>query len=39
MLIHGVSTGALFLIVGFIYERRHTAIISDYGGISTIMLV
>lgn len=34
MLNHGVSTGALFLIVGFIYERRHTRLISDFGGIS-----
>ena len=34
MLNHGVSTGALFLIVGFIYERRHTRLITDFGGIS-----
>jgi NADH-quinone oxidoreductase subunit M len=34
MLNHGVSTGALFLIVGFIYERRHTRLISDFGGLS-----
>ncbi len=34
---HGISTGALFLIVGILYERRHTREISEYGGISTIM--
>ena len=34
MLNHGVSTGALFLIVGFIYERRHTRLITDFGGLS-----
>jgi NADH-quinone oxidoreductase subunit M len=34
MLNHGVSTGALFLLVGMIYERRHTRQISDFGGIS-----
>jgi NADH-quinone oxidoreductase subunit M len=37
MLNHGVSTGALFLFVGFIYERRHTRMISDFGGLSTPM--
>jgi NADH-quinone oxidoreductase subunit M len=37
MLSHGVSTGALFLFVGFIYERRHTRQISDFGGLSTPM--
>jgi NADH-quinone oxidoreductase subunit M len=31
---HGLSTGALFLIVGLIYERRHTKKISDFGGLS-----
>ena len=36
---HGISTGALFLIVGILYERRHTREISEYGGISTIMPV
>src|SRR5205807_8986631 len=30
---HGISTGALFLIVGILYERRHTREISEYGGI------
>jgi NADH-quinone oxidoreductase subunit M len=34
---HGISTGALFLIVGILYERRHTREISEYGGISTVM--
>src|SRR5213594_1411740 len=33
MLNHGLSTGALFLIVGMIYERRHTRLISEYGGL------
>ena len=37
MLNHGVSTGALFLFVGFVYERRHTRQISDFGGLSTPM--
>ena len=37
MLNHGVSTGALFLLVGFIYERRHTRAISDFGGLSNVM--
>jgi NADH-quinone oxidoreductase subunit M len=39
MLNHGISTGALFLIVGFIYERRHTRLISDFGGLSKQMPV
>jgi NADH-quinone oxidoreductase subunit M len=34
MLNHGISTGALFLIVGFIYERRHTRLITDFGGLA-----
>src|SRR5437870_3687582 len=34
MLNHGVSTGALFLFVGIIYERRHTRMISDFGGLT-----
>ena len=37
MLNHGVSTGGLFLIVGMLYERRHTRMISDFGGLSTPM--
>jgi NADH-quinone oxidoreductase subunit M len=39
MLNHGISTGSLFLIVGMIYERRHTRLISDFGGISKVMPV
>ena len=34
MIAHGVSTGALFLLVGVLYERRHTRILADYGGIA-----
>jgi NADH-quinone oxidoreductase subunit M len=34
---HGVSTGALFLIVGVLYERRHTRLISEFGGLATPM--
>ncbi len=34
---HGISTGALFLIVGILYERRHTRMIADFGGLSTPM--
>jgi NADH-quinone oxidoreductase subunit M len=34
MINHGISTGALFLMVGMIYERRHTRMISDFGGLS-----
>ena len=37
MVNHGISTGALFILVGFIYERRHTRMISDYGGIAKVM--
>jgi NADH-quinone oxidoreductase subunit M len=37
MLNHGVSTGALFLFVGMIYERRHTRMISEFGGLATSM--
>jgi NADH-quinone oxidoreductase subunit M len=37
MLNHGVATGALFLLVGFIYERRHTRAISDFGGLANVM--
>jgi NADH-quinone oxidoreductase subunit M len=33
MINHGLSTGALFLIVGMLYERYHTRMMSDYGGI------
>jgi NADH-quinone oxidoreductase subunit M len=34
---HGISTGALFLLVGFLYERRHTRLISEFGGLATPM--
>ncbi len=37
MLNHGVTTGALFLLVGFIYERRHTRAITEFGGIANVM--
>jgi NADH-quinone oxidoreductase subunit M len=37
MINHGLSTGALFLLVGIIYERRHTRMIAEYGGISAVM--
>ena len=33
MISHGLSTGALFLLVGMIYERRHTRLIADFGGL------
>jgi len=36
---HGISTGALFLIVGIVYERRHTRMISEYTGLSSVMPV
>ena len=39
MINHGLSTGALFLLVGVIYERTHTREISDYGGIAKIVPV
>jgi len=37
MVNHGLSTGALFLLVGMIYERRHTRIIGEFGGLSRVM--
>jgi NADH-quinone oxidoreductase subunit M len=37
MLAHGISTGALFLLVGMLYDRRHTFEISEYGGVATPM--
>ncbi len=37
MISHGISTGALFLLVGMLYERRHTRLISDFGGLSKVM--
>ncbi|NOX38696.1 MAG: NADH-quinone oxidoreductase subunit M [Calditrichaeota bacterium] len=39
MINHGLSTGALFLAVGMIYERRHTREISEFGGITRVMPV
>jgi NADH-quinone oxidoreductase subunit M len=39
MVNHGLTTGALFLLVGMIYDRRHTREISEYGGIATVMPV
>ncbi|PSQ67214.1 MAG: Fe-S-binding domain-containing protein [Bacteroidetes bacterium QH_2_64_74] len=35
MINHGLSTGALFLLVGMLYERRHTRLMEDYGGLAT----
>jgi NADH-quinone oxidoreductase subunit M len=35
MFSHGVSTGALFILVGLLYERRHTRLISEFGGLAT----
>ncbi len=39
MVNHGLSTGALFLLVGMIYERRHTRLIADFGGVAKPMPV
>jgi NADH-quinone oxidoreductase subunit M len=39
MISHGLSTGALFLLIGMIYERRHTREISAYGGIARVVPV
>src|SRR6185295_12782898 len=39
MLNHGVSTGALFIIVGMIYDRRHTRLIAEFGGLANVMPV
>jgi len=39
MINHGLSTGALFLLVGMIYERTHTREIADYGGIAKLVPV
>jgi len=39
MVNHGIATGALFLLVGMIYERRHTRLIDDFGGIAHVMPV
>jgi NADH-quinone oxidoreductase subunit M len=37
MLNHGISTGALFLMVGMLYERRHTRLIAEFGGLRNVM--
>jgi NADH-quinone oxidoreductase subunit M len=37
MLNHGISTGALFLLVGVIYDRRHTRLIREFGGLAKVM--
>jgi NADH-quinone oxidoreductase subunit M len=37
MINHGISTGALFLLVGMIYERKHSRMISSYGGIARVV--
>lgn len=39
MINHGISTGALFLLVGMLYDRRHTRLIEDFGGIAKVMPV
>ncbi len=39
MVNHGISSGALFLAVGMIYERRHTREISEFGGVTRVMPV
>jgi NADH-quinone oxidoreductase subunit M len=36
MITHGISTGALFFIIGMLYERRHTRKIADYGGLARV---
>ena len=36
MIAHGLSTGALFFLVGMLYERRHTRLIADYGGLARV---
>src|SRR5205814_1754464 len=37
MVNHGISTGALFLLVGVIYDRRHTRMIDEFGGLAKVM--
>jgi NADH-quinone oxidoreductase subunit M len=39
MISHGFSTGALFLLIGMLYERRHSRLIADYGGIARVVPV
>ena len=37
MLSHGIVSGALFMLVGMIYERRHTKLLSEFGGLASVM--
>ena len=37
MLAHGISTGGLFFLIGMLYERRHTRLIADFGGLTRVM--
>jgi NADH-quinone oxidoreductase subunit M len=39
MINHGISTGALFFLVGMIYERRHSRMVADFGGIARVVPV
>jgi NADH-quinone oxidoreductase subunit M len=39
MLNHGISTGALFIMVGMVYDRRHTRMIAEFGGLANVMPV
>lgn len=39
MVNHGISTGALFLLVGVIYDRRHTRLVDEFGGLAKVMPV
>ena len=39
MINHGISTGALFLLIGMIYERKHSRLIESYGGIARVVPV
>jgi len=39
MIGHGLSTGALFFLIGMIYDRRHTRLLADYGGLARVMPV
>jgi NADH-quinone oxidoreductase subunit M len=39
MINHGLSTGALFVLVGMIYDRRHTRMIADFGGLASVLPV
>jgi NADH-quinone oxidoreductase subunit M len=36
MIAHGISTGALFFVVGMLYERRHTRLLADFGGLARV---